>query len=42
MTKAFYLDPAFPKKKLSETEMLEINGLYRIIGRCEQQLANLK
>jgi len=42
MTKAFYLDPAFPKKKLSETEMLEINRLYRIIGRCEQQLANLK
>lgn len=42
MTKAFYLDPTFPKKKLSETEMLEINRLYRIIGRCEQQLANLK
>jgi hypothetical protein len=42
MTKAFYLDPTFPKKKLSETEMLEINRLYRIIGRCEQQLDKLR
>lgn len=41
MTKAFFLDPALPKKKLSEAEMLEINRLYRIIGRCEQQLAEL-
>jgi hypothetical protein len=41
MTKAFYLDPTLPKKKLSEAEMVEINRLYRIIGRCEQQLAQL-
>jgi hypothetical protein len=39
MTKYFYLDRSLPKKKLSETEMVEINRLYRIIGRCEQQLA---
>jgi hypothetical protein len=41
MTKAFYLDPMLPKKKLSEAEMLEINRLYRIIGRCERQLDEL-
>jgi hypothetical protein len=39
MTKYFYTDRSLPKKKLSEAEMLEINRLYRIIGRCEQQLA---
>jgi hypothetical protein len=42
MTKAFFLDPTLPKKKLSEAEMLEINRLYRIIGRCEQQMAELQ
>jgi len=42
MTKAFYLDPTLPKKKLSEANMLEINRLYRIIGRCEQQLGNVQ
>jgi hypothetical protein len=42
MTKAFFLDPTLPKKKLTEAEMLEINRLYRIIGRCEQQLAALQ
>ena len=31
-----------PKKKLSQAEMLEINRLYRIIGRCERQLAQLQ
>jgi hypothetical protein len=38
MTKYFYTNRTFPKKKLSEAEMLEINRLYRIIGKCEQQL----
>jgi hypothetical protein len=38
MTKYFYTDRSVPKKKLTETEMLEINRLYRIIGRCEQKL----
>jgi len=41
-TKYFYLDHSVPKKKLTEAEMLEINRLYRIIGRCEQQLARLQ
>jgi hypothetical protein len=34
MTKYFYQDRSLPKKKLSEAEMLEINQLYRIIGRA--------
>jgi hypothetical protein len=41
MTKYFYEDRSLPKKKLTEAEMIEINRLYRIIGRCEQQLAQL-
>jgi hypothetical protein len=41
-TKYFYTDRSLPKKKLTEAEMLEINRLYRIIGRCEQQLARLQ
>lgn len=40
-TKYFYTDRSVPKKKLTETEMLEINRLYRIIGQCEQKLAAL-
>jgi hypothetical protein len=42
MTKYFYLDRSVPKKKLTQTEMVEINRLYRIIGRCEMQLARLQ
>jgi hypothetical protein len=42
MTKYFYTDRTVPKKKLTEAEMLKINALYRVIGRCEQQLADLK
>ena len=42
MTKFFYTDRSVPKKKLTEQEMLEINRLYRIIGRCEQQLTQLR
>ena len=41
MTKYFYIDRTKPKKKLTEAEMLEINKLYRVIGRCEQQLMEL-
>jgi hypothetical protein len=37
-TKYFYTNRTFPKKRLTEAEMLEINRLYRIIGKCEQQL----
>jgi hypothetical protein len=42
MTKYFITDRLVPKKKLTETEMLEINRLYRIIGHCEQQLSELQ
>ena len=38
MTKYFYTNRTFPKKKLTEAEMVEINRLYRIIGNCEKQL----
>src|SRR6266704_1032682 len=38
-TKYFYTNRTFPKKRLTEAEMLEINRLYRIIGKCEQQLS---
>jgi len=41
-TKYFYTDRSLPKKKLTEAEMLEINRLYRIIGRCEHQLLRLQ
>jgi hypothetical protein len=36
MTKYFYADLTLPKKRLSDAEMVEINGLYRVIGRNEQ------
>lgn len=39
MTKYFYTNWSVPKKKLNESEMLEINRLYRIIGEDEDQLA---
>lgn len=42
MTKYFYIDRSLPKKKLSEQEMLEINDLYRIIGKCERELGELQ
>jgi hypothetical protein len=38
MTKYFYADRTLPKKRLSEAEMTEINGLYRVIGRDEHVL----
>lgn len=36
MTKYFYTDRTLPKKRLSDAEMVEINGLYRVIGHDEQ------
>ena len=36
MTKYFYTDRSLPKKRLSNAEMIEINSLYRVIGRDEQ------
>jgi hypothetical protein len=41
MTKYFYTDRSVPKKKLTQPEMLEINRLYRTIGKCETELAAL-
>jgi hypothetical protein len=38
-TKYFYVDRTLPKKKLTEAEMVEVNRLYRIIGACEDKLA---
>jgi hypothetical protein len=38
MTKYFYTDRTLPKKRLSGTEMVEINGLYRVIGHDEQAI----
>jgi hypothetical protein len=38
MTKYFYVDRSLPKKKLTEAEMVEINSLYRVIGKCEDKL----
>ncbi|WP_296742604.1 hypothetical protein [Mesorhizobium sp.] len=33
MTKYFYVDRNLPKKRLSNSEMVEINGLYRVLGQ---------
>ena len=41
MTKIFYQDRSLPKKKLTEDEMVEINRLYRIIGKCIDQLGQM-
>jgi hypothetical protein len=38
MLKYFYTDRTRPKKRLTVSEMVEINRLYRIIGRDEQLL----
>ena len=40
-TKIFYVDRSVPKKKLAEYELLEINKLYRVIGRDLHELAAL-
>jgi hypothetical protein len=42
MTKYFYTNRTMPKRKLTEPEMLEINRLYRIIGRCEGEIDRLQ
>lgn len=39
MTKYFYTDRTLPKRRLSDTEMVEINGLYRVIGRNQQAVS---
>ena len=41
-TKLFYTDRSLPKKRLTEAEMVEINRLYRIIGRCNRQIAQMQ
>ena len=42
MTKLFYTNRSLPKKKLSETEMLQINSLYRTIGHCQMEIQQLQ
>lgn len=42
MTKFFYADRTIPKRRLSDVEMQEINDLYRVIGRCEDELDRLE
>jgi len=42
MTKFFYTDRSLPKAKLTEQEMLEINDLYRVIGKCLKQLREVQ
>lgn len=42
MTKFFYTNRSLPKHKLSEAEMIEINQLYRIIGRCDGEIDRLQ
>ncbi len=40
-TKFFYTDRTVPKKKLTAEEMIEVNRLYRVIGRDQQDLDKL-
>lgn len=42
MLKYFYTNRSLPKRRLTEAEMIEINDLYRIIGRCEDEIAQLQ
>jgi hypothetical protein len=42
MLKYFYTDRTLPKLKLTEDDMLEINRLYRVIGKCEADLSRLQ
>ena len=42
MTKLFYTNRDLPKKKLTEAEMVQINSLYRIIGHCQTEIAQLQ
>ncbi len=40
--KYFYINRDLPKHRLSEAEMNEINQLYRIIGRCANEMDKLQ
>ncbi|MEI9407306.1 hypothetical protein [Mesorhizobium salmacidum] len=37
MTKYFYTDRTLPKKRLSNSEMIEINGLYRVMAAMSRR-----
>lgn len=39
--KIFYTNRSLPKRRLTEAEMVEINNLYRVIGRYEDKIAQL-
>lgn len=41
-TKLFYTNRDLPKKRLTEPEMLQINSLYRIIGKCQSEIDRLQ
>lgn len=41
-TKLFYTNRDLPKKRLTEPEMLQINSLYRIIGKCQSDIDHLQ
>ncbi len=41
MLKIFYTNRSLPKRRLTEAEMVEINNLYRVIGRYEDKIAQL-
>jgi hypothetical protein len=40
-TKLLYLDRTTPKKKLTEAEMLEVNRLFHIMGKCGAMMQSL-
>jgi hypothetical protein len=42
MTKYFYTDRSVPKKRLTRSEMAEVNRLYRVIARCRADLRRLE
>ncbi|HEY1789517.1 MAG TPA: hypothetical protein VGJ73_15270 [Verrucomicrobiae bacterium] len=41
-TKLFYTNRDLPKKRLTESEMLQINSLYRTIGHCQSEINRLQ
>jgi hypothetical protein len=40
-TKLLYLDRTTPKKKLTEAEMLQVNALFHIMGKCAAMMQSL-
>jgi hypothetical protein len=40
-TKLLYLDRTTPKKKLTEVEMIEVNALFHVMGKCAAMMQSL-